>query len=251
MRDELYPEMFHMEQSHWWFVGKHQIVQSLLKRFLPGGTEAGNAARQRFAIADLGCGCGGMLQCLKDQYEVTGLDGADQAITFSAQRGVTVHKGFLPDDVPLPRGAFDAVLMLDVLEHLEKDVESAQVAASLLRPGGILLCTVPAGQWLWTRRDEHHQHFRRYSARSFNKLFDQPGLQVELFSHLNTWLFPLAAAARLMDKLRNTHDTTDLRIPPGPINAALRMIFASERFALGRVALPVGLSLVAVARKTA
>jgi 2-polyprenyl-3-methyl-5-hydroxy-6-metoxy-1,4-benzoquinol methylase len=269
MRDELYGEMFLMEQSHWWFQAKHKIVRELLGRYLgkEGGSRqsaagseekasalpaTGNespAARPR--IADLGCGCGMMLYQLKDEYEVTGLDGSEQAVAFSAQRGIRVHKGFLPSDVPLPRGQFDAVLMLDVLEHLEHDVESARVAAELLRPGGILICTVPAYQWLWSKRDEHHQHFRRYSAAQFRRLFEQPDLELELFSHLNTWLFPVAAAARLTAKVRNAHDTTDLHVPPAPLNAALRELFASERHLLGRLPLPFGLSLAAVARKTA
>ena len=243
MRDELYPEMFDMEQRHWWFRAKHTIVGNLLHRYLPP------TADRRPRIADLGCGCGMMLYKLRDSYDVVGLDGSPQAIAFCAQRGVKAELGKLPDELPFERESFDAVMLLDVLEHLERDSESAVAAASLLRPGGILLCTVPAYQWLWSRRDEHHQHFRRYSRSQFARLFDQPSLHLELLSFYNTWLFPLAAGARLASRFLPANDAKDLHVPPAPINRTMDAIFASERALLGRLPLPFGLSLLAIARK--
>lgn len=153
----------------------------------------------------------------------------------------------------MPRESFDAVLLLDVLEHLDEDRASAEAAAALLKPGGILLCTVPAYQWLWSKRDEYHHHRRRYAKGQFRALFDQPMLRLELFSHFNTWLFPLAAAARLKSRAfpprHAAAEATDLRLPPAPLNRAMQAIFASERLVLGRVPMPFGLSLVAVARR--
>ena len=245
MRDELYDEMFVMEQRHWWFAGKHRIVASLLERYLP---PAENGRKPR--IADLGCGCGMLLSKLRDKYDVSGVDMSPQAVAFSAQRGVRVERGGLPDDVPLEHAAYDAVTLLDVLEHLDADLASARAAAGLLRPGGILLCTVPAYPRLWSARDEHHHHKRRYTASQFRALFDQPDLRLELFSHYNTWLFPAAAAVRVASRWIPPRNGTDLSVPPAPINALLRTTFASERHLLGRVKLPFGLSLVALARKT-
>jgi SAM-dependent methyltransferase len=247
MNEELYPELYEMEQRHWWFTAKHTIVASLLRRFLGRSSED---ARQR--VADLGCGCGMILQKLSSTYDVIGADGSDQAVAFCAQRGVKAVIGRFPDDIPLERNTYDAVLLLDVLEHLDDDLASAKTAASLLKPGGILVCTVPAYQWLWTKRDEHHQHKRRYSKRQFRRLFEMPGLKLELLSYMNTALLPLAVVERLMRKIFPIGaGQTDLRVPVAPINAAMRTTFASERLLLGRVWMPAGLSLVAVARKQA
>src|SRR5690606_6126967 len=102
--------------------------------------------------------------------ECVGLDAFPQAVTFSRQRGVDVVTGSLPDDVPLEAGRFDAVLLLDVLEHLDDDYGGLKRAVRLLRPGGIAICTVPAYPWLWTARDEHHQHKRRYTSGGFRRL---------------------------------------------------------------------------------
>ncbi len=239
----LYAEMFAVEQRHWWFAAKQRIVLDLLRRLLP------RAPRDRPRVADLGCGCGGMLARLAERYEVTGMDASPEAAAFAAQRGIQVQLGFLPNQVPLPREHFDAVLLLDVLEHLDDDYNSVAAAAELLRDEGVLICTVPAYQWLWTKRDEHHHHRRRYSWDQFHRLFERPGLGVELFSHFNTWLFPLALAERLSRRFFKKDVPTDLRVPTPVVNRLFELVFASERRLLGRFTLPFGLSLVAVVRK--
>ncbi len=278
MESALYAEMFAVEQRHWWFAAKHEIVLDLLRRYLPKTEASGSrlqapgfrrsgfrrdflkpgawslkpeACSLKPKIADLGCGCGGMLARLSKSYEAMGMDSSPEAAAFAAQRGIPVQLGFLPDQVPLPRGHFDAVLMLDVLEHLDDDYSSVAAAAELLRDQGILICTVPAYQWLWTKRDEHHHHRRRYSWDQFHRLFDRLGLRIEVFSHFNTWLFPLALAERLSRRLLKRDEPTDLRVPPAAINRLFQGIFASERRILGRFTLPFGLSLVAVVRKDA
>ena len=241
MREELYAEIFAMEQEHWWFAARHRIVLHLLQQYLP--PESAN--RQK--IADLGCGCGMMLQRLSEKYDPVGLDGSNHAIEFALHRGVRAKLGALPEEVPLSRESYDAVLLLDVLEHLKDDKASVEVGASLLKPGGILICTVPAHMWLWTKRDEYHHHFRRYSKRRFRALFDQPYLRLELLSHLNAILFAPAAAWRLLAKAFARNSVTDLSLPP--FNSALRSIFAFERWMLGKVPMPIGLSFICVARK--
>ena len=243
MREELYAEIFAMEKEHWWFAARHQIVLNLLQRYLLSQ----NGKRQK--VADLGCGCGMMLQRVSDKYDPIGLDSSSHAIDFAIHRGVNAKLGSLPQDVPLPRETYDAVLLLDVLEHLKYDHASVEVAASLLKKGGILICTVPAHMWLWSKRDEHHHHFRRYSRRQFRALFDQPSLRLELLSHLNAILFAPAAAWRLFARVFEKEGVTDLKLPPPKLNSVLTKIFTFERKMLGRVPMPIGLSFIAVARK--
>jgi SAM-dependent methyltransferase len=242
MRDELYGEIFAAEQEHWWFVARHRIVLHLLERYLlPNGGAP-------YKVADLGCGCGMMLLRLSEKYEPVGLDGSRHAIEFARRRGVMAKLGALPEDVPLSRESYDAVLMLDVLEHLKYDRASVEVAASLLKPGGILICTVPAHMWLWTKFDEDHHHFRRYSRRQFRSLFDEPSIRLELLSHLNAILFAPAAMWRILAaKVFERDRARYLRLPP--FNSVLRSIFAFERLMLGKVPMPIGLSFIAVARK--
>lgn len=245
MEAHLYQEMFEQEQRHWWFGAKRRIVLALLGRLV----ETGGKSRAR--VADLGCGCGATLAALQERYDAIGVDGSELAIEFAQRRGVKIVQGMLPEGLSLPGGEFDAVLMLDVLEHLDQDQASATAAAGLLRAGGILLVTVPAYQWLYSHHDAEHHHKRRYTRGQVYRILESAGLEVELCSYMNTMLFPLAALARAADRLVNRpgRAATGASIPPAPINALFGWLFAAERHVLGRLPLPFGLSVVAVARK--
>lgn len=241
MEAYLYSDMFKLEQNHWWFAAKHRIVLSMLQRAVPIGP-----ARPR--VADLGCGCGRMLQLLADRYEATGVDASPLAVEFAKERNVQVLQGSLPDDLPLTPGSFDAVLMLDVLEHLDDDVACASAAGKLLKPGGAFLLTVPAYQWLYGPRDVAHHHRRRYTRAQLNSVLSRAGLRVQYCSYYNTILFPLALVQRLVQRMRNDQTAhVTMAVPPGLINATFREIFAAERHLLGRLPLPFGLSLIALA----
>ncbi len=154
-------------------------------------------------------------------------------------------------EVDLPPQSFDVVLMTDVLEHIEDDHASARAALRLLRPGGIVVATVPAYQWLYSPRDTHHHHFRRYSRDRFKSLWASRDAAPVLLSHYNTLLFAPAAAARIATKLTPHRKPGDLSVPPRAINELLARVMSRERSALGRLPLPFGLSLVAVVRKEA
>ena len=245
MHEDVYRDMFEVEDRHWWYSGKQRIVRNLLSRYLAPRTN-GEKAR----VADLGCGCGIMLWHLSKEYEVRGVDGSPQAIEFCKQRGGTVAQGQLPGPIGLPEKEFDAVLLLDVIEHLEKDFDSVKSAAELLKPGGIMIITVPAYQWLWSKWDTHHHHYRRYNRKMLRSAMDHPSLKLEMLSYYNAWLFPLAATARIAGNvLSKEGEVGPIKVPAAPVNATFREIFASERALLGRVPLPFGLSVVAVARR--
>lgn len=241
MRDDVYEEMFRIEDAHWWYVAKQRIVASLIARYAPHPG--------RLNIADLGCGCGAMLNRLKADHDVAGVDPSPLAIRFSARRGLNVLEGSFPDRIPLEPAAFDLALLLDVIEHLEDDVAGLRAAARVVRPGGKLIITVPAYQWLWSDWDTLHHHYRRYNRSTLQQSLVNAGLRIELLSYANTTLFPLAATARLLHKLRRTKlETADMKIPPAPVNAVFRGIYGFERHLLGRLPMPFGLSVVAVAQ---
>jgi len=245
MHSTLYDEMWACEQSHWWFLGRRRILKSLVDRYQPVKED------QRLAVCDLGCGCGANLAVWATRHNVLGVDHMPLALEYARRRlGDRVLQGTLPEPLPVSERSQDVVLLADVLEHVKDDVAAAQRALELLRPGGILIATVPAYQWLMAPRDEHHQHFRRYSKSGFLNLFDVSGVKVELMSHYNTFLFPIAAAVRLASRFTPLSDTSrDLRVPARPINSLLRWLFSSEENLLPRLTLPFGLSLVAVVRR--
>ncbi len=245
----LYEEMFALEQQHWWFAAKRQIVVSLLNAF----AEVTPSADAPAVVCDIGCGCGMQAAELSEAgWNVIGVDASEDALTYCRARGVDAVQGRLPDDVPLEPGSLDAVLMLDVLEHVDDDAGSLAAGAERLKPGGVLICTVPAYAWMWTDRDDYHHHKRRYSRRAFAELIRSCDLcEVMMTSFMNTVLFPLALASRLGSKLvGSSANGGDLSIPPLGTNALFRAAFAAERHLLSRgVGMPYGLSQVAVLRR--
>lgn len=245
MDTALYDELYQVEQTHWWFRARRQIVWSMVERYL------GNASQSRLKVCELGCGTGGNLADVADKHDVVGVECSPEALTYAKRRlGNRVQPGHLPDAVHLPRASFDVVLLTDVLEHVNDDAASARTALSLLRPGGIVVATVPAYQWLYSPRDARHHHFRRYSRERFAKLWPTAAADTLLLSHYNTLLFPPAAAARLYEKLlAPCHTSGDLTASDGPVNRLLTQVMTSERNLLGRLPLPFGLSLIAVARR--
>jgi SAM-dependent methyltransferase len=245
MDAQLYDELHRVEQTHWWFRARRHVVWSLVRRYLPHGPA------RRLKICELGCGTGGNLISLADRHDVVGVELADRALKFARTKlGDRVIKGHLPDGIPLAPGMYDVVLLADVLEHIEDDAASARAALRLLRPGGIVVATVPAYQWLYSPRDARHHHFRRYGKQRFAALWPSRDAEIQLLSHYNSLLFPPAAAVRLMSKLFPTRASQgDLSIPPAPLNRLLTQIMRSEANILGRLPLPFGLSLVAVVQK--
>jgi SAM-dependent methyltransferase len=247
MDAKLYDELHRVEQTHWWFRARRHIVWSLVRRYVDGGAE------RRLRVCELGCGTGGNLTGVAAKHDVVGVECSPAALGYAQQAlGDRVRFGQLPDEIDLPTASFDVVLLTDVLEHIEDDVASARVAMRLLRPGGIVVATVPAYQWLYSPRDAHHHHFRRYGKRGFARLWESAESEMPLLSHYNTWLFPPAAVVRMASKLfGRSSQPGDLTTPVAAVNDALTRLMASEAAFLGRVWLPFGLSLVAVVRKRA
>lgn len=232
-----------LEQWHWWFRGRQRILESVLRRELNGG---GRGRR----ILSVGCGPASGLTWLVPFAgaggTVVGLDLEPlHARDLPAQVGFVV--GSLTE-APFADGAFDVVLALDVLEHLEDDARGLSEAARLVRPGGLLLLTVPALPSLWGGQDVVSHHLRRYTKGTLTGLFRRTGLEGFRVSYFNTLLFPLAAAVRWSRRALGQADRARSDFAgqrPGLVNDALERVFGFESHLVNRAPLPVGVSLIA------
>lgn len=241
MEKIIYERMSSSEQEHWWFVGRRKIITDLLRK-LPLPPEA--------RILEAGCGTGGNLRMFSEFGKVYAFEPEPSALTRAREKKIgEVTRGSLPDDIPYSAGEFDLVAALDVLEHVEPDRESLESLARFIKPGGWLLITVPAFQGLWSVHDILHHHKRRYTKPLLRALFRNTALRIRLLSYFNTWLFPIALVFRYYKKLLRKQDSREDNIPPAAINRLFAGIFASERFLIGRISLPAGLSLILLAQK--
>ena len=173
-----------------------------------------------------------------------------EARALAAKKGdFDIRDGRLPDGLPFAPGSFDLIAALDVVEHLDDDVASLRGLADVLRPDGRMLITVPAFAFLWSEHDVQHHHKRRYTKAGLLRVVSDAGLAPVTASYFNTWLFPLAAAVRMIKKLLGIKGVDDDAMPPAVLNRLLTAIFASERGLIGRLPLPFGLSILMICRK--
>ena len=139
-----------------------------------------------------------------------------------------IQSGYCPDGIPAYATKFDLICMFDVLEHIEKDVETMSAIKRLLSPGGCVVITVPAFQWLYGTHDEFLHHKRRYSADQIRKVAASSGFAIRRISYFNTLLFPLAVLARLKDRLLPGKQATGAGMPPALLNTVFKSIFGFE-----------------------
>lgn len=246
MNPDEYERMHALEDWYWWFVARRDAALRFLRDHAPQADP--------MWVLDAGCGTGGLLDRLRDMPDVrpVGVDFAPEALAFCRSRG---HAGIVRGDLtrlPFGDGEFHAVTALDVLEHVEDDRGAVREIARVLRPGGVLIASVPAYQFLWSEHDTALHHKRRYVAPDVARLLASGGLEVVKSTYLLTGLFPLAATMRLAAKARPGAKAS-AGLPPVPqwANRALVGFQAAELAMARRLNLPFGLSVVAVARRAA
>ncbi|MFQ1700812.1 class I SAM-dependent methyltransferase [Loktanella agnita] len=240
MDRDVYLRMAELEQSHWWFRARRVIIARVIERLVqpkPGAS-----------LLEAGCGSGGNLDTLQKFGHVDAFEFDDQARAMAAERsGLEIPHGALPDALPFEGKSYDVIGIFDVLEHVEADGDSLMALKGRLAKGGALVVTVPAFPALWSRHDETHHHFRRYTRASMKKVAEAAGMQVEHAFYFNSLLFPLAIATRAAKSVLRS-DTPDDALPAPWLNAVLCRVFAAERYCVGRFSLPFGLSLCVVLR---
>jgi SAM-dependent methyltransferase len=239
MERVVYQQMAELDDRHWWYRARRRILAELIRR------EAQLPSNGR--ILEIGCGTGHNLAMLSGFGHVDGLELDDEARALSEQRlGRKVMRSPLPDLSEVADADYDLIGAFDVIEHIDDDDEALAAIAAKLKPGGKFMMTVPAHPWMWTAHDVANHHKRRYSKRSLRALVEGSPMRLDKIGYFNSLLFPIAVAERAVSKLRGKDDG-NVSLPPAPLNAALEAVFAAERYLVGRLPLPPGLSLFAVA----
>jgi SAM-dependent methyltransferase len=242
MERTVYNRLDQLEGQHWWFTARRKILKNVISQFAP--------KKAQLRLMEAGCGTGGNLKMLSSFGKLDAFELDDEArVIAKGKLPMDIKSGMLPDHVPYQPGSFDVVVAFDVIEHVEHDVESLASLGKQLAPGGRLVMTVPAMPWLWSKHDETHHHYRRYTRASLNEALVQAGLKPVRISYFNTLLFPMIAGIRLLRQALNIKESADDKMPSAAVNSLLKSIFGFESNWVGRVSMPVGVSLLAVAQR--
>lgn len=233
-----------VETTHWWHGGMRAIVAAWLNARYHGRTD--------LRILDSGCGTGGTLLFLERYGHAIGIDSSPDAIALchSAVADRMVRGSVLA--LPFADDSFDLVTSFDVLYHRDvtDEGQALREIARVLRSNGRLLLRLPAYEFLRSKHDRAVHTARRYTARQVRTLLQTHGFWIERCSYVNTLLFPIAVAQRLLERAipRFERTDSDLTLPPAPLNALLRIPLAVEAAWLDvGGTFPFGLSIMCLA----
>lgn len=251
MEKSAYYEFRDHEDRHWWFIGRKSIFCHILRRF----ASRSQAAERR--VLDLGCGMGGMLAELAEFGQVYGTDISQEALAHCSNRGFRRVFRATGGHLPFRDSTFDIVTAFDTIEHIPDDEQALSECARILKPGGLIVVSVPAYQFLYTHQDRVVHHQRRYTARMLKKRLKDQGFEPLRVSYINFLLFPLILPIVLCVKLKQAFKRptdedakSNVSVPvPRTVNSILARIFSSERHVHARIGVPAGHSLLAVAQK--
>jgi SAM-dependent methyltransferase len=248
----LFNDLAPVEDRHFWFRARNVLIYKLAKKLC-------SKLKPGYLVLEVGCGTGNVLSALRracDGGVVIGMERFFDGLPHARRRyaGPLVQA----DARSLPFGKrFELVGMFDVLEHIPEEYETLQSLREILAPGGRLILTVPAHQFLWSHFDEAAHHCRRYSTAQIRKTLAETGFDIEFASHFMASIFPLVWAFRKFGGLGKSGSPEEarkmtmreFRVVP-IINGLLTSIMTLEARWIARGHhLPFGTSLVVVARR--
>jgi ubiquinone/menaquinone biosynthesis C-methylase UbiE len=235
-----------VEKHHWWWEGRRQLLKNSIE------------LNENLRILDIGCGTGETITFLNDilsNPEIIGVDNSLLALNFVKARR---HQGVHCDAVNLPfiSSSFDYILLLDIIEHIEKDSDVLEESKRVIKKKGKILITVPALPFLFSIHDSAQNHYRRYSRKQIRKLAEENNLKIIKLSYFNFCLSPLIIFLRLMSRLKvfsklGDYDSdinykiADKKI----VNQLLKIVFVNEVKLIKKINYPLGISLFCILEK--
>jgi SAM-dependent methyltransferase len=194
-------------------------------------------------ILDAGCGPGNLIARLIRWGDVVGTDASADALTFCQQKHAVPVIQTLIKDMPFADNTFDFIFALEVIEHIEDDIEAMRELYRILKPNGFLITTVPAFMFLWGYHDEKYGHFRRYTKPSFCRLAVQAGFKVKKSRYFKILFFLPLLFIRKFKTYTSQKNDDFYQISPF-VNWIFRQLIKAEIPIVSAIDLPLGVSLI-------
>lgn len=242
MREDFHHLEAQQGEDYWWASARREILRKVMATHL--------AADPSRDLLEVGCGSGANIPMLSAFGKLATLEVSDTAAAIFHDRFPEIDLFHQPIPTALNR-EFDVICAFDVIEHIDEEESTVNWLHHHLRQDGWLFVTVPAMPWLWSDYDDGAHHFRRYTRDRLENILVEK-FQIEYLTYFNTHLFPAIACFRYLQNLGALKFAErDQKVgSKGMQNTILRAIFASERIWIPRFALPFGVSLLAVARRS-
>lgn len=227
--------------DYWWFSVRAELLKTVFSSYV----------RSTDLVLDVGSADGPSAQWLRERAHCVPIDIDPRGI---GPGGVVCSLASLP----FADGTFDVVAAFDVIEHIEDEKQALEEILRVLKPGGLLLASVPAYEWAWTSFDAINCHYRRYTRSRLSYSLASAGLQPIRLTHGFAGVFPIFALSRLATRMRERNRAPRCPapgvLPPLPHVSSskariLKIMSLLDRWALDSHDLPFGSSIIAIARK--
>jgi ubiquinone/menaquinone biosynthesis C-methylase UbiE len=178
-----------LEDNHWWYVARRKLIEPYLFKG---------------KILEVGCGTGGNIRYFKKKgIRIQGVD-------ISGDVGATIVAD--AEKLPFENNYFDQVLILDVLEHVTDDKKALKEALRVVKPGGLVIITVPNYKWMWSKWDEELGHKRRYEVKQLIKLIDDIGfIRKDMFCYFSFLLVSVYIYRKIKEKINKEIYNSDFK----------------------------------------
>lgn len=242
--EDSYDKCFEIEENSFWFQHRNLLVEALLNKY--------STNKQIF---DIGGGNGFMALYLQNQgFEVTLIEPGRMACENAKKRGVEKIAHGNIDDF---NQSIDNAICCDVLEHIQHPQDFLKQLYEKMQPGGVLLLTVPAFQFLWSKADVEAQHFRRYTSALLKRQVSDSGFSVSFASYFFSYLVLPIYLLRTLTKpfqIKTNYSKQHIVSRKKVMQKLILFIFNSfSKFELSFISkgirIPLGSSLCLVAKK--
>ncbi len=249
-----------LEHSHYWHLHRRQVLLRELAAFMP--------ASKCGPLLEIGCGIGTVTTFLNENgYSVDYADYFSAALVIAKRRAQqrlgrsADERIFTRVDLTAPLGLerrYSGILLLDVIEHLPDDARVLMHVGAALDTGGFVIVSVPAFQSLWSPWDDVEKHKRRYTRQSLARVLEGAGFEVLRKTYFFAPLFFAALGMKVLRTLRQAGlgaapvasmgELTEAKNVDA-LNRLMLGLLSPERRWLPTHSLPLGTSVLAIARK--
>lgn len=244
MQQSEYKNIFTNEESHFYYVGYHTILISLLNKVLK------STSTKKITILDAGCGTGFFTKKLTIFGKVIGIDANKQAVEFTKSRGLQSIQADI-QKLPFQQGLFDLITSIDVICHrsIKADIAVYREFHRLLKKDGIILIKLPAFNWLYGSHDKTVMTKHRYTLSEVKTTLQEAGFKPIILTYIGSFLVPLILISNILHKFTQATEHSSVFQLWTPLNYLFILLFKIEELILRYTSIPMGITLVVIAKK--
>jgi 2-polyprenyl-3-methyl-5-hydroxy-6-metoxy-1,4-benzoquinol methylase len=235
MDNKTFSRQIKNQKKHWWFQARKKIIDQIISSI---------NLKKKKNILDFGAGSGVNLDMLR-KHGLVDIHEQNKYARAVIKKERKIKN--LYSTLKIKKNFYDLILLADVIEHVKQPKELLKDLKKFLKKDGHILITVPAYQFLFSKKDKVLGHYRRYNKELLKT--ELSGFKVKNISYFNTFLcIPIIIMTMLNKFLKRDYIKQVETTPNFILNKLCYIIFASEKYFIKYFNLPFGISIYVLAK---